>query len=69
MAFPLPAGTVLPKGRERCYGQYNAADNWCGECPDWIKTQCAPITGQAPASAQPQVNPELNALQNQLAGQ
>jgi hypothetical protein len=67
LTLPLPPGTVLPKGRERCFGQYNAADNWCAECDGWIRQQC---TGGANQSAPaPAINPELNALQNQLAGQ
>lgn len=67
LAFPLPSGTVLPGGRERCYGKFNGGDKMCQECPDWVKAQCQPISG---AQAQPQGQPQdLTQLQNQLTGQ
>ena len=67
LAFPLPPGTTLPDGRERCFGKYNEGDRMCQECPGWVKSQCQPIAG---AQAQPTAGQaqDLAQLQSQLTG-
>lgn len=56
---PLAPGVQLEGGRERCFGNYNQSDRWCLECPEWIRTQCVPQSGQVTG---------LDQLQHQLAG-
>ena len=73
LTYPLSQGTQLPDGRERCYGSYDGGvDGWCGNCPDWLKNQCAPVSQQVKQGAAQQqsvqVNAELQALQNQMVG-
>lgn len=58
LTLPLAPGTSLPDGRERCFGQFNGEDNWCRQCPDWVRTQCQGV-------AAPQ-NQQLQNLQQQL---
>ncbi len=65
LQVPLPAGTQLSGGRERCFGMHNETDRSCQECPDWIKRQCLPASGE---TAAPVNDPALAALQKQAAG-
>ena len=66
LSLPLPQGTKLPGDRERCFGGYNQTDNWCIQCPDWVKQQCMRLSPQA---QQPQqADGGLQALQQQLQG-
>ena len=65
LQVPLPPGTQLSGGRERCFGLHNETDRSCQECPDWIKLQCLPASGQAVAPAN---DPALAAVQHQAVG-
>jgi len=66
LSLPLAPGTTLDGGRERCFGQHNATDNFCIQCPDWIKGQCVALSPTEQA-AQP-ADGGLAALQQQLQG-
>lgn len=65
LSLPLPPGTALPEGRERCFGQFNQTDNFCIQCPDWVKSQCQGLTPQQSAQG---ADGGLQALQQQLQG-
>ena len=66
LSLPLPEGTKLPGDRERCFGGYNQTDNWCIQCPDWVKQQCMRLSPQQQPAQQ--ADGGLNALQQQLQG-
>lgn len=68
IAQPVPPGS-LPAGRDRCFGKFNGADQWCVQCPEWIKSQCVPVSGQAMTQPQPAGGDQLAQLQAQLGGQ
>lgn len=66
LSLPLQPGMTLDGGRERCFGQHNATDNFCIQCPDWIKGQCVTLS-PTQQEAQP-ADGGLAALQQQLQG-
>jgi hypothetical protein len=72
ITLPVPANS-LPAGRDRCFGKMNMSDQYCQNCPDWIKSQCvgatrgSPPTGEAGAMIVP-VDAQLQALQSQMVG-
>jgi hypothetical protein len=66
LTLPLPPGTTLDGGRERCFGHYHPTDNLCLQCPPQIKDQCVRLSPQQQAPQQ--VDGGLAALQQQLQG-
>jgi len=77
--YPVPAGMVLPGGRERCFGKCSAQDRYCQECIPDIREQCAGVAQQMQGSAQSAAPgippppatgapPSLEALSRQLRG-
>jgi hypothetical protein len=67
LTLPLAPGTILPEERQRCFGKFNQTDNFCIQCPDWVKNQCMPQSSQQ--QAPPPVDGGLAALQAQMQGQ
>ena len=64
-----PVRDPLPGGREACFGKFSPADRYCVECPEWIKSQCVPVSGLAPQASAPGSETKLDQLQAQLMGQ
>ena len=64
-ALSVPVQGTLPGSRERCYGKPTPTDNYCQQCPEWIKSQCLMVAGQSGGPG----GDQLNQLQAQLAGQ